>query len=105
MSVMVVEPIHCPACQGTDVVKHGKTSDGKQRFRCQNETCPSVTFIREYVYQGRIPAVKRQMIDMSLNASGSRDIARVLHISPTTVIQELKKRAGTARRQSQHMSV
>ena len=103
--MLVVEPIHCPACQGTDVVQHGKTSDGKQRFRCQNETCPSVTFIREYVYQGRLPSVKRQIIDMSLKASGMRDIARVLRVSPTTVMQELKKRASTARRQSTHGSV
>ena len=44
MSVMVVEPIDCPACQGTDVVQHGKTSDGKQRLRGQHETCTSVTF-------------------------------------------------------------
>jgi transposase-like protein len=102
---MVVEPIHCPACQGTDVVKYGKTSDGKQRFRCQNATCPGGTFIREYVYQGRIPSVKRQIIDMSLNASGIRDIARVLRVSPTTVMQELKKRASTASRQSTHVSV
>jgi transposase-like protein len=28
---------------------------------------------------------------MTLNGCGVRDIARVLHISPTTVIQELKK--------------
>jgi insertion element IS1 protein InsB len=28
---------------------------------------------------------------MSLHGSGIRDIARVLHISPTTVIEELKK--------------
>ena len=102
---MVVEPIQCPACQGTDVVKYGKTSDGKPRVRCQNETCPSVTLIREYVYQGRLPSVTRQMIDMSLKASGIRDIARVLRVSPTTVIQELKKSTGTACCQSKHRSV
>ena len=59
---MVVQPIHGPACQGTDVVKHGKTSDGKPRFRCQHEPCTRVTCLRESVYQGRIPAVKRHMI-------------------------------------------
>jgi insertion element IS1 protein InsB len=37
--------VHCPTCDGADVVKHGKTSDGKQRFRCQNPQCESVTFI------------------------------------------------------------
>jgi transposase-like protein len=36
--------------------------------------------------------VKRQIIDMAMNASGIRDTARVLHVSPTTVISALKKR-------------
>jgi transposase-like protein len=33
-----------------------------------------------------------------MNASGIRDTARVLHISPTTVINELKKRHLTCMR-------
>jgi transposase-like protein len=37
-------------------------------------------------------SVKEQIVDMAMNASGIRDTARVLHISPTTVINELKKR-------------
>jgi transposase-like protein len=82
---MVVEPMHCPACQGTEVVKYGKTSDGKPRFRCQHATCPGGTCIHEDVYQGRIPAVKRHMIARSLKARGMRDIARVWRVSPTTV--------------------
>ena len=102
---MVVEPIHCPACQGTDVVKYGQTSDGKQHFRCQHATCPGGTCIREYVYQGRIPAVKRQIIDRSLKASGMRDIARVWRVSPTTVMPAGKKSASTASRQSTPVSV
>ena len=89
---MALAPIHCPTCHGVDVVKHGKTSDGKQRFRCQDPQCESVTFIHTYTYQGLLPEVKRQIIDMSLNGSGIRDIARVLHISPSTVIQTLKKK-------------
>jgi hypothetical protein len=36
--------------------------------------------------------VKQQIIDMAMNASGIRDTARVLHVSPTTVIKELKKK-------------
>lgn len=32
---------------------------------------------------------------MALNGSGIRDTARVLHISTSTVIKELKKRAST----------
>jgi len=90
---MTLEPIPCPTCHGVDVVKTGKTSDGKQRFRCQNPACECVTFLRDYTYQGLLPEVKRKIVDMSLNGSGIRDIARVLHISPSTVIHELKKRA------------
>jgi insertion element IS1 protein InsB len=35
--------------------------------------------------------VKQQITDMAVNGSGIRDTARVLGISPTTVIEELKK--------------
>jgi transposase-like protein len=40
----------------------------------------------EYTYAGQSLEVKQQMVDMALNASGIRDTARVLHVSPTTVI-------------------
>jgi hypothetical protein len=33
------------------------------------------------------------MIDIRLRASGVRDTARSLHISPTTVLSELKRKA------------
>jgi transposase-like protein len=86
--------IRCPACQHTDVIKHGITAQGKQRYRCMHPSCPSQTFLVEYSHQGRVPEVKQQILEMTLNGSGIRDIARVLHISPTTVIEELKKRAA-----------
>jgi insertion element IS1 protein InsB len=38
---------------------------------------------------GQSPEVKPQIVDRAMNASGIRDTARVLHISPTTVINEL----------------
>jgi len=37
--------------------------------------------------------VQQTIIDMRLNASGSRDTARVLRISTDTVLSELKKQA------------
>jgi InsA C-terminal domain len=39
-----------------------------------------------------VPEVKQQLIDMSLNANGVRDNARVLRISTDTVLSELQKR-------------
>jgi hypothetical protein len=47
--------------------------------------CCGKTFIREYSDLGRLPQIKEQIIEMSLNGSGIRDIARVLKISPNTV--------------------
>ena len=63
----------------------------KQRYRCRNQACSRSSFIREYSYQGYLPDVKRQISDMAINGSGIRDTACVLGISPTTVIEELKK--------------
>jgi insertion element IS1 protein InsB len=97
---MVLEPIHCPECDGIDVIKHGRSAAGKQRYCCQNQACSRSSFIREYSYQGYLPEVKRQISDMAINGSGIRDTARVLGISPTTVIEELKKRSSTTSRQS-----
>jgi len=90
--MMITQVLHCPYCQGTDIVRHGTTPEGKQRYRCR--ACPDRgrTFLLEYAYAGHLPNVKRQIVDMAMNASGIRDTARVLHVSPTTVLKELKKR-------------
>jgi len=47
----------------------------------------------DYTYQACQPGIKEIIIDMTMNGSGVRDIARVLLISPTTVIDELKKKS------------
>ena len=73
--------------------RHGTSSEGKQRYRCRACRCGrGRTFLLDYTYVGQSPAVKHQIVDMAMNASGIRDTARVLHVSPTTVINELKKR-------------
>ncbi|PZV09253.1 MAG: hypothetical protein DCF32_02700 [Leptolyngbya sp.] len=48
---MVLEPICCPACHTPDVVKNGKSDEGKQRYRCRNTKCSRASFIRDYTYQ------------------------------------------------------
>jgi DNA invertase Pin-like site-specific DNA recombinase len=55
------------------------------------ERLPVRTFILDYAYSGQSRQVKQQIVEMALNGSGVRDTARVLHVSPSTVIQELKK--------------
>jgi len=84
--------VKCPHCHSTDVVKYGKSAEQKQRYLCRNNECPYRTFILEQSYPGRSPKVKEQITEMTLNGSGVRDVSRVLKVSPTTVIKELKKK-------------
>jgi transposase-like protein len=89
---MVRMPVPCPYCQSGQVVKRGKTDTRKQRYRCQNPDCSHQSFLLGPAYQGRLPEIKQQVIEMSLNGSGVRYTARVLKISTATVIHELKKK-------------
>ncbi len=90
---MVLEPVQCPSCGSTNIVKHGKSSEGKQRYKCRHPDCSRSTFILQYSYQGYLLEVKQKISDMAVNGSGIRDTARVLKISPITAIKELKKKS------------
>lgn len=78
---------------------------GKQRYACNNAECPYHTFTLEpHAYPGRRQEVKAQIVDMAINGSGVRDTARVLGVSTSTVIQELKKRRKTRECESSSVS-
>ena len=89
---MIMQVLHCPYCQGTDIIRHGTTRQGKQRYRCQEHACQGRTFLLDYTYAGHAAGVKQQILAMAMNASGIRDTARVLRVSPVTVLRVLKKR-------------
>jgi len=83
---MALVYVHCPECQRIDVVPYGKQANGTQRYRCNNRDCPRTLFLLQYSDQGRLAAVKQQIVAMTLNGSGVRDIVRVLKVSSATVI-------------------
>lgn len=89
---MALISVRCPQCESEQVAKRGKTEQGKQRYICLNLDCLKKTFILDYSYNGYLPNIKTQIINMALNGSGIRDTARVLNISPSTVIGEIKKK-------------
>ena len=89
---MVTVPVRCPDCQSREVIKAGQQPNGAQRYRCKNPECERIIFLLAYNDKGRQPAVKEQIVEMALNGSGIRDTARVLGISPGTVINDLKNR-------------
>src|SRR5437762_1870395 len=89
---MALVYVQCPQCQSIDVVQFGKQANGTQRYRCNNRDCRRTIFLLQYQDKGRLPAVKQQIVDMTLNGSGVRDIVRVLRVSSATVIDVLKKK-------------
>jgi len=42
---MILQILHCPHCHGTDIVRHGTTRQGKQRYRCREQHCAGRTFL------------------------------------------------------------
>jgi len=84
------QKIHCSHCDGTDLLKNGKDPFGTQRWYCKG--CHKY-FRLEYSYNACKKGVKEEIITMTLNSSGVRDIGRVLRISNNTVMSVLKKNA------------
>jgi len=88
---MVMVAVKCPRCGKTKVSKNGKTETGKQKYLCTNRECTGQSFLQEYTQNGSKPGIDEQIIEMTANASGIRDIARVLKISKQKVQDTLKK--------------
>jgi len=88
---MVLEPVLCPVCQQPEAVyRHGKATDGTQRYRC---TACRRTFQLRYRHKIHEAGVRARITDLALNGSGIRDTARVLGISTQAVMAELKKKS------------
>ena len=69
---MITERLHCLYCQGTDIVWHGTTSEGKRPYCCREcRLGRGCTFLLDYTYVGQSPRVKQQVVDLAMNASGA----------------------------------
>ena len=87
---MCYKEITCPRCSSLNIIKNGKTANDKQRYLCK--ACRR-QFITAYTYLGCDPRVRQMILPLTLNSSGIRDIARVLHVSPNTVLAALRRAA------------
>jgi insertion element IS1 protein InsB len=96
---MVPIPVQCPHCHRTEGIKAGKQAPGAQRSQCQKRQCARRILLLHYPDRGRIPEVRRPVVDLALKGSGGRATARVVRISPTTVIAVVKKSRRAATRQ------
>jgi len=88
---MATVEVKCPVCGGEEVIKHGISKSGKQRYYCKETICPNKVFQLEYSYNGCKPGIDETIVIMAANASGIRDTSRVLGVSQDKVISTLKK--------------
>src|SRR5215471_7330296 len=92
---MICPGLHYPHCQGTDSVRHDQTRQGKQWYRSRERRWAGRAFLLNDVYAGQSPDVKRQIVEMAMNASGIRETARVFHVTPNIVIKALIMASAT----------
>jgi len=87
-----VDTCKCKGCSSNDIVKNGKTRNGKQRFLCKN--C-SKSFILDYSYNACNKHINQQIILFTKEGLGIRSTARVLKISVTTLLKRIIAIAAT----------
>lgn len=76
----------CPKCNYSLSTKSGKTVQGKQRYKCGK--CGK-RFITHYEYVAYQHSINEQIIRCTKNSVGIRGTARIVKISPTTVLNRI----------------
>ena len=88
---MAYQKMYCPYCNSDNVVLYGKSPTGQQRYCCKNPNCTHRTFQIQYENKACKPGMKKTIVDMAMNGSGTRDTARVLGVSKDTVTKVLRE--------------
>ena len=83
--------VKCPHCGSDRVSKNGHNKTGKQVYNCNNPECKYRNFVEEYTNKGYDPEVRKKVLDMAVNCTGTRATGRILGISKDTVTAILKK--------------
>ena len=79
----------CIKCvDSNNIVKNGKTSIEKQRYKCKHCGC---TFLKKYSYNAYLFSVNSELVNLLKEGVGIRGISRLLNISPTTVLSRVIK--------------
>lgn len=79
--------LQCGECGSEGLIRDGKSSTGKQRYRCRG--CGKRS--SENPYRGRPPEKDAQIVALLHERVSQRGIARALKVSRVTVAQMLKK--------------
>ena len=92
--------VRCHKCNGNQIKKAGRSTNGEPRYICLNKNCDVRSFMLNYRYRAYHPEIKQQVVEMAINGSGIRDTARVLGIHKNTVSRTIKKRRNSLRSES-----
>ena len=87
---MVTHTLFCPRCGSAEVIRHGTTASGKQRYRCQR--CRR-TFREDPSSRAYPEERKREILAAYQERSSLRGLTRTFGVSRTTVSAWLKERA------------
>jgi transposase-like protein len=86
--------VSCPHCQGSEVVRNGKTPDGRQRFRCRECGRRSTADAGPQGY----PDEQRELILRAYQERSSlRGLTRTFGVSRNTVTSWFKKKPPPSR--------
>lgn len=75
----------CTFC-GNSMIKHGKSSANKIRFKCKS--C-NKTQVSNYSYKAYFQYINLNIINLTKEGVGIRSTARLLSISPTTLLSRI----------------
>ena len=79
---------HCRHCGGTNVIRHGYTRKGKQRYRCH--TCAR-SFVEDPGSASYEPSRKEEILRAYHERASLRGVSRIFGVSPNTLTRWLKK--------------
>jgi len=88
---MSVNHINCPECTGSNVSKNGKSAKGEQRYICKDNSCEGKSFKLEYTYNGWKAGIGEKILNVRMDDTGIRDIAKELGVSKQKVQETLKE--------------
>jgi hypothetical protein len=89
---MIIQVLHCPNCQGTDIVRHGQTRQGRQRYRCREPRCAGRTLRHLDAEQHEVGKTNTQKFEskhINLHTRIKRLIRRTICFAKTERMHDL----------------
>ena len=56
---MVFVNVHCPECDGLNVVKHGRLPNGEQRYRCKDSFLELEKHLSHYAFDAALGSIDK----------------------------------------------